>query len=46
MNITKEIPFSEILKQSKLVNQTILPHQKYVAGIAPFLRGPYSSMYV
>jgi methylmalonyl-CoA mutase len=46
MNITKEIPFSEILKQSKLVNQTILPHQKYVAGIAPFLRGPYTSMYV
>ncbi len=40
------IPFNPNLR----TKQTVLPEQtkrlKYVAGIAPFLGGPYSSMYV
>lgn len=45
MNLNKHIPFEDIVKQQNSSNH-VLPHQRYVAGIAPFLRGPYSSMYV
>ena len=40
--------FDELIQQerSALQSATIFPHQQYAAGIPPFLRGPYSSMYV
>ena len=43
------ISFEELVKKEKnaAVNFSgVLPLQGYVAGIRPFLRGPYSSMYV
>ena len=46
MSLNKNIPFDKIIQQQNKVAQNIFSHQKYVAGIAPFLRGPYSSMYV
>ncbi|HMU98683.1 MAG TPA: methylmalonyl-CoA mutase [Chitinophagales bacterium] len=46
MSLTNHIPFDEIVQKSKSSAPKISAHQKYVAGIAPFLRGPYSSMYV
>ncbi|HQO90659.1 MAG TPA: methylmalonyl-CoA mutase family protein, partial [Chitinophagales bacterium] len=40
--------FDELIQQerSALQSAAIFPHQQYAAGIPPFLRGPYSSMYV
>lgn len=40
--------FDELIQQERSAMQsaTIFPHQQYAAGIPPFLRGPYSSMYV
>ncbi len=32
--------------EPKKIKDTIFPHENFVAGIAPNLRGPYSSMYV
>lgn len=46
MSLTNHIPFDEIVQKPTPSAPKILAHQKYVAGIAPFLRGPYSSMYV
>jgi len=46
MSLTNHIPFEDIVKEQTVQSAKILPHQKYVAGIVPFLRGPYSSMYV
>jgi methylmalonyl-CoA mutase len=46
MSLTNHIPFEEIIKKQPPVAPQTVPHQQYVAGIAPFLRGPYSSMYV
>lgn len=46
MSLTNHIPFDEIVQKSTSSAPKISAHQKYVAGIAPFLRGPYSSMYV
>lgn len=42
------IPFSELVQQDQKVNRgyTYLPHQNFIAGVPPYLRGPYSSMYV
>lgn len=45
----KNISFDELVDRDRKKNPAstnILPQQNYVAGIAPFLRGPYSSMYV
>ena len=45
----KNISFEELVakdKQQNTLEKTYLPQQNYVAGIAPFLRGPYSSMFV
>jgi len=45
----KSISFEELIekdKQQLSLGSNLLPTQNYVAGIAPFLRGPYSSMYV
>ncbi len=41
------ISFEELVQRDKLHEKTptFLPHQNYAAGIPPFLRGPYSSMY-
>ena len=38
--------FEQLVEKENLITATALPQQNYVAGIAPFLRGPYSSMYV
>lgn len=38
--------FVEKDRKTKSIENTFLSQQNYVAGIAPFLRGPYSSMYV
>lgn len=38
--------FEELSKAEKTVDSVLFKHVDYVAGIAPFLRGPYSSMYV
>ncbi|MCB0507548.1 MAG: methylmalonyl-CoA mutase [Chitinophagales bacterium] len=51
MSANREITsFEELLEKEEKLNttstETTYPHQKYVAGIAPFLRGPYASMYV
>ncbi|HOU47114.1 MAG TPA: methylmalonyl-CoA mutase family protein, partial [Chitinophagales bacterium] len=42
------ISFDELVAKeaNKAIAPTVLPLQNFVAGIAPFLRGPYSSMYV
>ena len=34
------------LKNSKLASKQIFKHEDFIAGIAPNLRGPYSTMYV
>ncbi|ARV07857.1 methylmalonyl-CoA mutase [Polaribacter sp. SA4-10] len=34
------------LKTNSLKSKIAFKHEKFVAGIAPFLRGPYSTMYV
>ena len=34
------------LKKSKLASKKIFKHEDFIAGIAPNLRGPYSTMYV
>ena len=34
------------LKTNSLKSKVAFKHEKFVAGIAPFLRGPYSTMYV
>ncbi len=42
-----DITFDQLVKKEKSTSKSIpFSHQKYVAGITPFLRGPYSSMYV
>lgn len=51
MSANREITsFEELLEKEEKLNttstETTYPHQKYVAGIAPFLRGPYATMYV
>ena len=38
--------FEQLVEKENLITATTLPQQNYVAGIAPFLRGPYSTMYV
>lgn len=41
------ISFEELLaKEATKSTLSYLPQQDYIAGVAPFLRGPYSSMYV
>jgi methylmalonyl-CoA mutase len=42
------IPFSELVSKDKQTRKefSFLPIQQYAAGIPPFLRGPYSTMYV
>ncbi|MFN8237336.1 MAG: methylmalonyl-CoA mutase [Chitinophagales bacterium] len=42
------ISFEELVQQESTQKKIspYLPHQHYAAGIPPFLRGPYSSMYV
>ncbi|HRH57166.1 MAG TPA: methylmalonyl-CoA mutase [Chitinophagales bacterium] len=42
------ITFEELVKKDTLSihPEKLFPHQNYAAGIAPFLRGPYASMYV
>jgi methylmalonyl-CoA mutase len=42
------IPFSELVSKDKQTRKEVpfLPIQQYAAGIPPFLRGPYSTMYV
>ncbi len=45
----KNISFEDLEEKDKQLHTTennFLPQQNYIAGIAPFLRGPYSSMYV
>lgn len=46
MSLTNHLSFEEIVAQQEPTKSKSVEHQKYVAGIAPFLRGPYSSMYV
>ncbi|MFN8294744.1 MAG: methylmalonyl-CoA mutase [Chitinophagales bacterium] len=42
------ITFEELVKKDTVPfhSEKLFPHQNYAAGIAPFLRGPYASMYV
>jgi methylmalonyl-CoA mutase len=45
----KNISFESLVekdRKTKSIEYKFLPQQNYAAGIAPFLRGPYSSMYV
>jgi len=45
----KNILFEDVVQKDREKNNNkhrFLPQQNYAAGIAPFLRGPYSSMYV
>ncbi len=45
----KNISFDDLVEKDRknsFNDNKFLPQQNYVAGIAPFLRGPYSSMYV
>jgi methylmalonyl-CoA mutase len=45
----KNILFEDVVQKDREKNSNkhrFLPQQNYAAGIAPFLRGPYSSMYV
>jgi methylmalonyl-CoA mutase len=45
----KNIAFEDLAEKDRkksTIKNKFLPQQNYVAGIAPFLRGPYSSMYV
>lgn len=43
-----DITFEDLVKKDKseFQQESLFAHQNYIAGIAPFLRGPYSSMYV
>ena len=42
-----DISFDELVAKAAANNNlSYLPQQHYIAGVAPFLRGPYSSMYV
>ncbi len=45
-DISKTTPTLEIKKSYSKEDITNLEHLDFVAGIAPFLRGPYSTMYV
>ncbi len=40
------ISFDDLVSKSKVDPAPELAHQNFAAGIVPFLRGPYSSMYV
>ena len=45
----KNISFESLVekdRKTKSTENTFLPQQNYAAGFPPFLRGPYSSMYV
>lgn len=43
-----DITFEELIAKETATAKEVkgLPQQDYIAGVAPFLRGPYSSMYV
>ncbi len=41
-----DISFDDLVSKSKVDAAPELAHQNFAAGIVPFLRGPYSSMYV
>lgn len=41
-----QLTFEQLVQNDKSVSVTQLPQQQYGAGLAPFLRGPYSTMYV
>lgn len=42
----KRKDFSQLSIDSQQTKQSVFDHENYIAGIAPNLRGPYSTMYV
>lgn len=45
LSVSKEIQFNSLFDQSTFSNKKSYDHLNFTAGIAPFLRGPYATMY-